>query len=120
VLPAGPWVRVDTWLEPDTTVPPFYDSLLAKIVVWGEDRETAVRRGRRALAEFAVEGLPTTAGLFTELLSEPWFAAAAFHTGTLEQCCATARRTVTDVSDVEPRATAGAATSSCSPSWPRR
>ncbi|HEY0578400.1 MAG TPA: acetyl-CoA carboxylase biotin carboxylase subunit [Pseudonocardia sp.] len=85
VLPAGPWVRVDTWLEPDSTIPPFYDSLLAKIVVWGEDRETAVRRGRRALAEFAVEGVPTTAGLFTELLGEPWFAAAEFHTGTLEQ-----------------------------------
>jgi len=76
---------VDTWLEPDSTIPPFYDSLLAKIVVWGEDRETAVRRGRRALAEFAVEGVPTTAGLFSELLAEPWFAAAEFHTGTLEQ-----------------------------------
>jgi len=85
VLPAGPWVRVDTWLEPDSTIPPFYDSLLAKIVVWGEDRETAVRRGRRALAEFVVEGVPTTAGLFTELLGEPWFAASEFHTGTLEQ-----------------------------------
>jgi len=85
VLPAGPWVRVDTWLEPDVTVPPFYDSLLAKVVVWGEDRETAVRRSRRALAEFAVEGVPTTAGLFTEILGQPWFAAGEFHTGTLEQ-----------------------------------
>jgi acetyl-CoA carboxylase biotin carboxylase subunit len=84
-LPAGPWVRVDTWLEPDATVPPFYDSLLAKVVVWGEDRESAIRRSRRALAEFAVEGVPTTAGLHTEILGEEWFAAGEFHTGTLEQ-----------------------------------
>jgi acetyl-CoA carboxylase biotin carboxylase subunit len=84
-LPAGPWVRVDTWLEPDVTVPPFYDSLLAKVVVWGEDRETAIRRSRRALAEFAVEGVPTTAGLHTEILDQPWFGAGEFHTGTLEQ-----------------------------------
>ena len=85
VLPAGPWVRVDTWLEPDVTVPPFYDSLLAKVVVWGEDRESAIRRSRRALAEFAVEGVPTTAGLAAEILEEPWFADGQFHTGTLEQ-----------------------------------
>jgi acetyl-CoA carboxylase, biotin carboxylase subunit len=84
-LPAGPWVRVDTWLEPDATVPPFYDSLLAKVVVWGEDRESAIRRSRRALAEFTVEGVPTTAGLHTEILDQEWFAAGQFHTGTLEQ-----------------------------------
>jgi acetyl-CoA carboxylase biotin carboxylase subunit len=84
-LPAGPWVRVDTWLEPDVTIPPFYDSLLAKVVVWGENRETAIRRSRRALAEFAVEGVPTTVGLHTEILGEPWFAAGEFHTGTLER-----------------------------------
>ena len=84
-LPAGPWVRVDTWLEPDVTVPPFYDSLLAKVVVWGEDRETAIRRSRRALAEFAVEGVATTVGLHTEILDQEWFGSGQFHTGTLEQ-----------------------------------
>ena len=78
-------MRVDTWLEPDVTVPPFYDSLLAKVVVWGEDRESAIRRSRRALAEFAVEGVATTAGLHTEILDQEWFGAAEFHTGTLEQ-----------------------------------
>jgi acetyl-CoA carboxylase biotin carboxylase subunit len=84
-LPGGPWVRCDTWLEPGGQVPPFYDSLLAKVVVGGEDRDTALARSRRALAEFSVTGVPTTAGLFTELLEEEWFAAGAFTTGTLEQ-----------------------------------
>ncbi|GEL17357.1 acetyl-CoA carboxylase biotin carboxylase subunit [Pseudonocardia asaccharolytica] len=85
LLPAGPWVRVDTWLEPDSAVPPFYDSLLAKLVVWGEDRHSAIRRSRRALGELTVEGVPTTAGLFADLLEEPWFGTGTFHTGTLEQ-----------------------------------
>jgi acetyl-CoA carboxylase biotin carboxylase subunit len=85
VLPAGPWVRCDTWLEPGTRVSPFYDSLLAKVVVWGEDRGSALRRARRALAEFAVEGVSSTVGLCTALLDERWFAAGEFHTGTLEQ-----------------------------------
>ncbi len=84
VLPAGPWVRVDTWMEPGGEVPPFYDSLLAKVVVWGEDRDAAVARARRALAELEVEGVRTTAPLLAELLAEPWFAAGDFHTATLE------------------------------------
>jgi acetyl-CoA carboxylase biotin carboxylase subunit len=83
-LPAGPWVRCDTWLEPDGTVPPYYDSLLAKVVVWGADRAEALARSRRALDEFSVEGIPTTAGLLRELVDEPWVAAADFHTRTLE------------------------------------
>jgi acetyl-CoA carboxylase biotin carboxylase subunit len=85
VLPAGPWVRCDTWLEPEAAVPPFYDSLVAKVVVWGADREEALRRSRRALAEFSVSGVPTTAGLFGELLDQDWFTAGRFHTGTLER-----------------------------------
>src|SRR3954469_1479529 len=47
--PAGPWVRVDTWLEPGVEVPPFYDSLLAKLIVWGPDRATGLARARRGL-----------------------------------------------------------------------
>ena len=84
-LPSGPWVRCDTWLEPDGTVPPYYDSLLAKVVVWGADRDEALARSRRALDEFSVSGIPTTAGLLRELTDEPWVASADFHTSTLEQ-----------------------------------
>jgi acetyl-CoA carboxylase biotin carboxylase subunit len=83
-LPAGPWVRVDGWLESGSEVPPFYDSLLAKLIVWGPDRATCIARARRALREVEVEGVQTTAPLLLELLDEPWFAAADFHTNTLE------------------------------------
>jgi acetyl-CoA carboxylase biotin carboxylase subunit len=84
-LPAGPWVRVDTWLEAGCEVTPFYDSLLAKVIVWGADRAEAIARSRRVLGEFRVEGIKTTVPLLEALLGEDWFAAADFHTGTLER-----------------------------------
>ena len=83
-LPAGPWVRVDTWLESSAEVSPFYDSLLAKMIVWGEDRATALSRTRRALREFRIEGVKSTVPMFRALLDEPWMATGSFHTGTLE------------------------------------
>jgi acetyl-CoA carboxylase biotin carboxylase subunit len=83
-LPSGPWVRVDTWMELGTTVPPYYDSLIAKLIVWGDDRETAIARARRALGEVAVRGISTTTRMLAELLDEPWFASAQFDTTTLE------------------------------------
>jgi acetyl-CoA carboxylase biotin carboxylase subunit len=82
--PAGPWVRVDTWLEPGVEVPPFYDSLLAKLIVWGPDRATCIARARRALREVEVEGVKTTAPLLAELLDQEWFVKGEFHTTTLE------------------------------------
>jgi acetyl-CoA carboxylase biotin carboxylase subunit len=85
VWPAGPWVRVDTWLEPGVEVPPFYDSLLAKLIVWGADREQCIARMRRALGEVRVEGIKTTAPLLARLLDEDWFARGDFHTTTLEE-----------------------------------
>ncbi|MCG3755706.1 acetyl-CoA carboxylase biotin carboxylase subunit [Amycolatopsis sp. Poz14] len=84
-LPGGPWVRTDTWLAPGSQVPPFYDSLVAKVIVWGDDRPTALRRAKRALSELVVEGVPTTTTLLVELLGQQWFADGAFTTGTLEE-----------------------------------
>jgi acetyl-CoA carboxylase, biotin carboxylase subunit len=84
VLPAGPWVRVDTWMEPGGEVAPFYDSLLGKVIVWAGDREEALARARRALRELSVEGVKTTTPLLATLLDEDWFTAGDFHTGTLE------------------------------------
>jgi len=84
-LPGGPWVRFDTWLAPGSQVSPFYDSLVAKVIVWGDDRATALARSRRALSELVVEGVPTTTSLILELIDQPWFATAAFDTGRLEE-----------------------------------
>ncbi len=58
--PGGPGVRVDTHVYSGYRVPPFYDSLLAKLIVWGNTRREAVVRGREALESFVVEGIPTT------------------------------------------------------------
>ncbi|MCL4188452.1 MAG: acetyl-CoA carboxylase biotin carboxylase subunit [Rhodobacteraceae bacterium] len=83
-LPGGPGVRVDTMLFPGYTVPPYYDSLLAKLVVWGEDRGHALARLERALAELRIEGVPTTAGLHRDLAADPEVRAARFHSTWLE------------------------------------
>ena len=84
VWPAGPWVRVDTWLEPGVEVPPFYDSLLGKLIVWGPDRSVCIARARRALRELRIEGIKTTAPMLARLLEEDWFVRGEFHTTTLE------------------------------------
>jgi len=69
VLPGGFGVRVDTHIYEGYSVPQYYDSLLAKLIVWGETREEAIRRGKRALSEFIIEGtLKTTVPLHIKLL----------------------------------------------------
>jgi acetyl-CoA/propionyl-CoA carboxylase biotin carboxyl carrier protein len=71
--PAGPGVRVDSGVEHDSVVPPFYDSLLAKVAVWDVDREAATARMLRALAEFELEGVDTLLPFHTRLLAtEQW------------------------------------------------
>jgi acetyl-CoA carboxylase biotin carboxylase subunit len=60
ILPGGPGVRVDTHLYIGYEIPPFYDSLVGKLVVWGENRQVAIKRMKRALDEFQIEGLKTT------------------------------------------------------------
>ena len=84
-LPGGPGVRVDTMLYPGYTVPAYYDSLLAKIVVHAETRDLALARLRRALDEFAIEGVVTTAGLHKRLARLEDVHAARFDTGFLER-----------------------------------
>ena len=65
--PAGPGVRIELMLYPGCAVPPYYDSLLAKIIVHAEIRDLALARLRRALDEFAIDGVVTTAGLHKRL-----------------------------------------------------
>jgi acetyl-CoA carboxylase biotin carboxylase subunit len=87
-LPAGPGVRVDTMLYPGYAVPPYYDSLLAKIIVHAETRDLALARLRRALDEFAIEGIVTTAALHKRLARLTEVQAARFDTGFLERLLA--------------------------------
>jgi acetyl-CoA carboxylase biotin carboxylase subunit len=80
----GPGVRVDTFLESGSVVPPFYDSLLAKLIVWDVDRPAAIARAGRALRETVVDGVPTTRDLALEVLASEPFASGEYSTSTLE------------------------------------
>ncbi|WP_331766677.1 biotin carboxylase N-terminal domain-containing protein [Embleya sp. NBC_00896] len=85
--PAGPFVRVDTHAFPGSQARPEYDSLLAKVVTWGQDRDQALARMRRALRELRVEGpgMHTTAPLLAEVLDEPDFVAGTHDTTLLDR-----------------------------------
>jgi acetyl-CoA carboxylase, biotin carboxylase subunit len=85
VPPQGSGVRVDTACFPGWTIPPHYDSLLAKLIVAGADRGEAIERTRRALAHFRVEGAETTAGFASDLLGHPAVLAGEVHTKWVEE-----------------------------------
>src|SRR5262249_31993790 len=84
-LPGGPGVRVDTAAYAGYHVPPFYDSLIAKLVCWGRDRAEALARMRRALGEFRVEGIHTTIPFHLELLADEAVQAGDYHVEFLER-----------------------------------
>jgi len=82
--PAGPGVRVDTFLETGSVIPPFYDSMIAKVIVWDTDRAAAIARAERALGETTVEGVPTTRDLALDVLASDQFRSGDYSTSTLE------------------------------------
>ncbi|HEX9342905.1 MAG TPA: acetyl-CoA carboxylase biotin carboxylase subunit [Actinomycetota bacterium] len=82
--PSGPGVRVDAGVRAGFTVPQAYDSLLAKLIVWGEDREQARRRMLRALAEFTIQGVPTTIPFHQLAMNDPAFIAGDVSTILVE------------------------------------
>ena len=94
-LPGGPGVRVDTAAFAGYHVPPFYDSLVAKLICWGRDRDEALARTRRALEEFVVEGIKTTVPFHLELLDDPSVRAGEYHVEFLEQRGAASGRIAT-------------------------
>jgi acetyl-CoA carboxylase biotin carboxylase subunit len=81
--PLGPGIRVDTHVFDGYAIPPYYDSLLAKVIVWAEDRPVAIARARRALSEFELEGVPTTRPLAMDILDSESFANGAYTTSFL-------------------------------------
>ncbi len=99
--PGGPGVRTDTHVFSGYEVPPFYDSLIAKIVAFGADREEAIARMKRALEELVIEGVPSTAGFHREVMDHPDFVSGSYHTGFLGANAAP-RRESPPVSPVPP------------------
>jgi acetyl-CoA carboxylase biotin carboxylase subunit len=83
--PGGPGVRVDSHLYPGYAIPPHYDSLLAKLIVWAPSREAAIARGQRALAEFVLEGVPTTMPFHQQLLANERFLKGEMYTNFLAE-----------------------------------
>jgi acetyl-CoA carboxylase biotin carboxylase subunit len=83
-VPRGPHIRFDTCLYPGYVVPPFYDSLLGKLIVWGNSREQALKRMHETLSEVHVKGIKTTVPLHLALARDPDLAAGRTHTRWLE------------------------------------
>jgi acetyl-CoA carboxylase biotin carboxylase subunit len=83
-LPGGPGIRVDTAAHADAVIPPFYDSLIAKLIVHGRDRAEAIARMRRALEMFVVEGIKTSLPLHQRILADADFEAGRLDTHFLE------------------------------------
>ncbi|MCU0638905.1 MAG: acetyl-CoA carboxylase biotin carboxylase subunit [Candidatus Krumholzibacteria bacterium] len=83
--PGGPGVRVDSHLYDGYTVPPYYDSLLAKVITWGEDREEARRRMIRSLEECVIEGIPTTIPFQLWILRNASFIRGDFDTSFIDR-----------------------------------
>ena len=85
VLPEGPGVRVDTAMETGAAIMPAYDSLIAKLVTWGRDREEAIARMRRSLTEFQIEGVPTTIPFHLRVMESQAFVAGDATTSFLAE-----------------------------------
>src|SRR5918993_6067699 len=83
-VPGGPGVRVDSAIYQGYKIPPFYDSMIGKLIVWALSREEAINRARRALREYRVEGIKTTIPLHMRLLEERALRSGEYHTGYLE------------------------------------
>ncbi|MEW6682204.1 MAG: acetyl-CoA carboxylase biotin carboxylase subunit [Nitrospirota bacterium] len=84
-VPGGPGVRVDSAAYPGCVIPPYYDSLVAKLIVHADTRAEAIARMKRALAEFEIQGIKTTIPLHRRIMDDPGFVKGKFSTGFLER-----------------------------------
>jgi acetyl-CoA carboxylase, biotin carboxylase subunit len=83
--PAGDGIRVDSHIVPGANIPPFYDSLMGKIIAWGEDRAGALARLRAAVAATRISGVKSNLGFHAAALDDPEFAAGGVDTGFVER-----------------------------------
>ena len=83
--PGGLGVRVDSAVYPGYSIPPFYDSMVAKLITYGETREEAIAKMKRALGEFAIQGVETTIGFHEKLMNHEVFISGDFDTKFLEK-----------------------------------
>ncbi len=83
--PGGPGVRMDSHVYTDYEIPPYYDSLIGKLIVWGENRDAAIRRMKRALRECAITGVPTTICFHQKILETPAFLNGEVYTNFVEE-----------------------------------
>ncbi|MCX6119299.1 MAG: acetyl-CoA carboxylase biotin carboxylase subunit [Proteobacteria bacterium] len=84
-FPSGPGIRIESHLYPGYEIPQYYDSMVAKLIVWGEDRKTAMARLNRALGEFEIAGVPTTAKFHEAVLRHPIFIDGKMTTSFVEK-----------------------------------
>jgi acetyl-CoA carboxylase biotin carboxylase subunit len=84
-VPGGPGVRVDTFAHSECTIPPYYDSLIAKVIVHGRDRQEAIARMRRTLEMTVIEGIKTSIPLHLKILSDPDFVAGRLSTSFMDR-----------------------------------
>jgi acetyl-CoA carboxylase biotin carboxylase subunit len=89
--PGGPGVRMDSHVYTDYEIPPYYDSLIGKLIVWGPNREAAIRRMKRALRECAITGVPTTIGFHQKIMETPAFLKGEVYTNFVEQMMLSAK-----------------------------
>ncbi len=85
LAPGGPGVRMDSHLYSGYVIPPYYDSLIGKLIVWGKDRPEAIRRMRRALNECAITGIPTTIPFQIKILDNAWFQRGEVYTNFIQR-----------------------------------
>ncbi len=84
-FPGGPGIRVDSHMYAQYSIPPFYDSLIAKLIAFGRNRQESITRLRRCLDEFVVEGVKTTIPFHRKLIDHPDFVSGNFDTGFLDR-----------------------------------
>jgi acetyl-CoA carboxylase, biotin carboxylase subunit len=84
-VPGGPGVRVDTFVHSDCTIPPYYDSMIAKIIAHGRDRQEAIARMRRTLEMTVIDGIKTSIPLHLRILSDPDFIAGRLNTAFMDR-----------------------------------